>query len=107
MSKAWGCNFQAQRNTFNQLRKECQSGEGAPPSHAVRRKAMDMSGPVWVDARGHHAPFSWALEAGAGPRPILSSSPGLFSWHLEDSTYPSSYTSLTLVTKWPTDIYFK
>ena len=66
-----------------------------------------MSGPVRLNARGHHAPLSWALETGAGPRPILSSKPGLFSWHLKDSTYPSLCISLTLVTQWPTDIYFK
>ena len=42
MSKAQGHNFQAQRNMISQLRKECQRGEGAPASHAVRRKAMEI-----------------------------------------------------------------
>lgn len=78
-------------------------GRGTPVTCSEKKG----HGRVWAcvsGCPGHNAPLSWAVEAGAGPRPILSSIPGLFSWHLEDSTYPSSYTSLTLVTKWPTDI---
>ena len=42
MRKAGGHNFQAQRNMISHLRKECQRGEGATPSHAVKRKAMEI-----------------------------------------------------------------
>lgn len=94
-SKSWGCNFQAQRNTSSWLWKVCGGRGGAPPSQAVRGKAMKIClGLCEWRPRGHHAPLSWALQAGAGSRPILRSRPGLFSWRPEDSTYPSSYTVL-------------
>ena len=107
MSKAWGHNFQAQRNTISQLRKESQRGEGAPPSHAVRRKATEaclglcdwMPGVITLLFPGLSR---LVLAPGPPSVPDLAYFPG--TWKI---LHIPPYAPVTLVTQWPTDIYIK